>query len=197
MPDRAPLHLRFGPFLLEEADARLSRDGRAIELVPKAFGVLCHLAARPGRLVTKDELLDAVWGHRHISESVLKSAVKTIRASLGGPRAHHDTHRLLAQVEVLAERSGAPYDRAWLDVCRGVVAYFDARFADVVTLTDAADRRFADHCIGVDWEVGQCRGFALTALAWQGNLTALARRHRRAPAVVPRPQGSPPRYLGG
>lgn len=97
MPDRAPLHLRFGPFLLEEADARLSRDGRAIDLVPKAFGVLCHLAARPGRLVTKDELLDAVWGHRHISESVLKSAVKTIRASLGddaqAPRYVETVHR--------------------------------------------------------------------------------------------------------
>lgn len=97
MPDRAPLHLRFGPFLLEEADARLTRDGRAIELVPKAYGVLCHLAARPGRLVTKDELLDAVWGHRHISESVLKSAVKTIRAGLGddaqAPRYVETVHR--------------------------------------------------------------------------------------------------------
>lgn len=98
MADTAPpLLLRFGPFLLEEANARLSSDGRVIEIVPKAFGVLCHLAARPGQLVTKDELLDAVWGHRFVSESVLKSAVKTIRACLGdaaqAPRYVETVHR--------------------------------------------------------------------------------------------------------
>ncbi|MFV8749671.1 protein kinase domain-containing protein [Nannocystaceae bacterium ST9] len=104
----------------------------------------------------------------------------TIRASLAGPRARPDTDRLLAQVEQLAARSGAPYDLAWLDVCRGVVAYFDACFATVVEAMDAAERRFASECIGVDWELGQCRGFALTALAWQGRLAALAKRHRHA-----------------
>ena len=47
---------------LDPANALLLRDGLPVELAPKAFGVLCHLAGRPGQLVTKDELLDAIWG---------------------------------------------------------------------------------------------------------------------------------------
>src|SRR5262249_35436795 len=36
-----------------------------------------------GRLVTKDELLDAVWQHRHVSESVLKDNISDLREALG------------------------------------------------------------------------------------------------------------------
>ena len=72
----------FGRFRLDEANASLSADGRPIDLPPKAFAVLCRLAASPGELVTKETLLDAVWGHRFVSESVLKTAVNTIRTQL-------------------------------------------------------------------------------------------------------------------
>lgn len=78
----APVRLSFGPFLLDEANARLSRSGRAVDLQPKELAVLCELARRPGQLVTKDQLLDAVWGHPHISESVLKTIVSHLRAAL-------------------------------------------------------------------------------------------------------------------
>ncbi len=74
--------LRFGAFALDAANALLTRGAERIELTPKAFAVLCHLAQRPGQLVTKDDLLDAVWGHRFVSESVLKTAVNTIRSAL-------------------------------------------------------------------------------------------------------------------
>jgi len=74
--------LRFGPFVLDAADARLRDGARDIELTPKAFAVLCHLASHPARLVTKDELLDAVWGRRFVSESVLKTAINAIRDAL-------------------------------------------------------------------------------------------------------------------
>jgi DNA-binding winged helix-turn-helix (wHTH) protein len=73
----------FGPFDLDEADARLLRDGRPLALTPKAFSVLCALARQPGQLMTKDALLDAVWGHRHVSESVLKTTISELRAALG------------------------------------------------------------------------------------------------------------------
>ena len=62
MADPPPLLLRFGAFQIDEGNARLSRDGRPVELQPKAFAVLCELARRPGQLLTKDALLDAVWG---------------------------------------------------------------------------------------------------------------------------------------
>jgi DNA-binding winged helix-turn-helix (wHTH) protein/tetratricopeptide (TPR) repeat protein len=83
MNQMTPLLVRFGEHELDEANARLRCGARVVELAPKAFGVLCELARQPGRLVTKDALLDAVWGHRHVSESVLKSTVSQLRQALG------------------------------------------------------------------------------------------------------------------
>jgi DNA-binding winged helix-turn-helix (wHTH) protein len=75
--------LHFDRFELDEADARLECDGRPIALAPKPFAVLCALARTPGRLVTKNALLDLVWGHRFVTESVLKTAISEVRAALG------------------------------------------------------------------------------------------------------------------
>ncbi len=90
--------LAFGAFRLDPANALLTEGARALELAPKAFAVLCHLAARPGLLVTKDQLLDAVWGRRFVSESVLKTAVNAIRSALG------DDPRQSRFVETVARR---------------------------------------------------------------------------------------------
>jgi len=84
----APPVLSFGPFVLDAANATLQREGAAVELAPKAFEVLCFLAQRPGRLVSKDDLLDAVWGRRFVSESVLKTVVSQLRAALGDDARH-------------------------------------------------------------------------------------------------------------
>jgi DNA-binding winged helix-turn-helix (wHTH) protein/tetratricopeptide (TPR) repeat protein len=82
MIDPEPLRLSFDRFELDEANARLSRDGRPVALAPKAFAVLCALARQSGQLVTKNALLDAVWGHQHVSESVLKTIVSELREAL-------------------------------------------------------------------------------------------------------------------
>jgi DNA-binding winged helix-turn-helix (wHTH) protein len=80
---RNPVSVRFDRFELDEVDARLDCDGEAIALPPKPFAVLCALARTPGRLVTKNALLDQVWGHRFVTESVLKSAISEARSALG------------------------------------------------------------------------------------------------------------------
>ena len=77
-----PPPLCFGPFRLDLAAARLSRDGQALALRPKAFELLATLAGRPDELHTKDSLLDTVWGRRFISEGVIKSVVSELRAVL-------------------------------------------------------------------------------------------------------------------
>lgn len=77
------LRLRFDNFELDEADARLTRDGQPVPLPPRPFAVLCTLARSPHMLVTKDALLDTVWGHRFVTDSVLKTAVSEVRAALG------------------------------------------------------------------------------------------------------------------
>jgi DNA-binding winged helix-turn-helix (wHTH) protein len=80
--------IRFGPFALDPANATLMRGGQRIELTPKAFDLLVLLARQPGQLVTKDRILDEVWGRRFVSESVVKTVVSALRAALDDdPRA--------------------------------------------------------------------------------------------------------------
>ena len=78
-----PVRVRFDAFELDETNALLLRNGKAVTLAPKPFAVLCALARAPGSLVTKNALLDLVWGHRFVTESVLKTAISEVRAALG------------------------------------------------------------------------------------------------------------------
>jgi len=77
-----PLRVRFGAFELDEANACLLRDGKALAVAPTPFGVLCALARRPGSLLSKHALLDEVWGHQFVSESVLKTVISELRTLL-------------------------------------------------------------------------------------------------------------------
>ena len=82
-PHTLGAQLRFDRFELDEADARFTCAGEPVALAPKPFAVLCMLARSPRMLVTKNALLDAVWGHRFVTDSVLKSAISEVRAALG------------------------------------------------------------------------------------------------------------------
>lgn len=82
-PPPSAVPLLFGPFKLDLAAAQLLRDGRVLPLRPKAYELLVALASRPGELVTKDELLDTVWGRRFITEGVIKAVVAELRSALG------------------------------------------------------------------------------------------------------------------
>jgi len=83
-PSAAPAEpVAFGPFVLDAAQARLTRDGQVQPLNGRPLAVLAALMARAGQLMDKDAVLDAVWGHRHVTESALKGAVNTLRAALG------------------------------------------------------------------------------------------------------------------
>ena len=73
-----PKDHHFAPFRLDSINQCLWKDADQISLSPKAFSVLMYLASRPGRLVTKQELLDAVWPDIHVTEGVLKRAVLEI-----------------------------------------------------------------------------------------------------------------------
>lgn len=83
LPPLAGASVCFGDFVLDVANARLSCKDRVVELPPKAFELLAHLAQRPGELVLKDTLLDAVWQRRFVSEGAVKTVVSELRAALG------------------------------------------------------------------------------------------------------------------
>jgi len=117
----APLPvLTIGEYVLDESSARLSRGNETLDLPPKAFSVLCLLVRNRERLVTKDELLDAVWGHRHVSESVLKTIINQLRSQLGDdPRTpryietlHRRGYRFVAQVAPLSTVRPRPAEDA-------------------------------------------------------------------------------------
>ena len=79
----ADLAYRFGPFLLDVRERRLSRDGEAIPLRLKVFDTLLVLVGRAGHLVTKQELLDAVWPEANVEENNLNHNVSVLRKALG------------------------------------------------------------------------------------------------------------------
>lgn len=74
--------LAFGPFRLEPDNARLWRGERPVPLQPKALTVLQFLAERAGRLVTKDELLDAGWPGVFVGDAALKVCIREVRRAL-------------------------------------------------------------------------------------------------------------------
>jgi non-specific serine/threonine protein kinase len=104
--------LLFGPFRLDTAERRLRRGEEPVALRPKSFDVLAVLAERAGRLVTKRELLDAVWPETFVSDSVLKVCVREIREVLGddprSPRyietAHKSGYRFIGVRAVAGNR---------------------------------------------------------------------------------------------
>jgi DNA-binding winged helix-turn-helix (wHTH) protein len=72
----------FGEFRLEPAQRRLSRGGDAVALPPKTYDVLVALVRRAGQLVTKRELLDAVWPDAFVEEGILAVHVSGLRKAL-------------------------------------------------------------------------------------------------------------------
>jgi non-specific serine/threonine protein kinase len=68
-----------GDLRVDPANRRLMRGGTEIALEAKAFAVLLMLLTRANELVTRDELLDAVWGHRHLTPATLNRVMALLR----------------------------------------------------------------------------------------------------------------------
>ena len=73
---------RFAEFAVGEREFRLTRLGQELGLEPKALRVLLYLVRNPGRLVTKGEMLDAVWGDVSVLENSLTRAMSLLRRAL-------------------------------------------------------------------------------------------------------------------
>jgi TolB-like protein/Flp pilus assembly protein TadD len=78
----------FGPFRLESDPRQLLRDGRPVPLTPKALETLVVLVRNHGRLVSKRELIEAVWPGVHVEEIGLARNISALRKALGV--AEHD-----------------------------------------------------------------------------------------------------------
>ena len=102
-------------------------EDERVRLMPKTFDVLAYLAANPGRLVTHDELLDALWPGVHVQPEVLKSHILAIRTALGdtisSPRFIETQrgrgYRFIARMRAGPSLTGRPEPAADLGVFAG------------------------------------------------------------------------------
>jgi DNA-binding winged helix-turn-helix (wHTH) protein len=100
---------RFGPFELDEDKRELRLGPRTMELQPRVFEVLVYLVRNGERVVTKEELLSAIWPEVIVTDSSLMRAVSLIRAILreGG---QHDAIQTFSRqgYRFIAELAEAP-----------------------------------------------------------------------------------------
>jgi DNA-binding winged helix-turn-helix (wHTH) protein len=68
----------FGDYVLEPDRRELSRGPKPVALGPQVFDLLLYLVQHRERVVSKDELLDAVWDGRIVSESTLTSHINAV-----------------------------------------------------------------------------------------------------------------------
>ena len=74
---------QFQSFGLDTSNQCLLHNGEQIDLAPKLFAVLRYLVENSGRLVTHDELLDALWPETYVQPQVLRTYVLELRKVLG------------------------------------------------------------------------------------------------------------------
>ena len=103
---RNPVY-RFGNFEVDPEAWRLTRGGKEIHLDPVVLKLLIYLIANRGRLVTRQELMDTVWGDTVISDSALTKAVARLRKALGD---YSSPHRYLETVRTQGYRFVAPLE---------------------------------------------------------------------------------------
>jgi DNA-binding winged helix-turn-helix (wHTH) protein len=98
--------IAFEAFRLDLVNECLRQDARVITLRPKAFRVLKLLVERRGQLVTKRQVLDAVWPETFVGDAVLKDVVRQLREALSDcahnpcyiQTAHRRGYRFIAKI---------------------------------------------------------------------------------------------------
>jgi TolB-like protein/DNA-binding winged helix-turn-helix (wHTH) protein/Tfp pilus assembly protein PilF len=150
----------FGRFRFDPLHGELTRGAARIELRPRSLAVLQYLLAHPHRLVTKEELLEAVWGKVVVTEDSLVQCVREIRQALG------DTDQRLIRT---IPRGGYVFAG---DVSEQLAAPFGepARPATIAEAGRAASSRLA--AMGRGWWIAAVSGLAaatvVTALVVRG-----------------------------
>jgi len=82
--------LTFPTLLIDERRHRVERNGKQIPLTPKEFDLLIYLANRPGTVVRRDELLQAIWGYSASEDDrTIHTHINRLRAKLEGQDYHY------------------------------------------------------------------------------------------------------------
>ena len=83
-PDEETPPIEHGPLRIEPATRSAFLDGEALSLTMREFDLLAYLAAHPGRVYSRDQLMEAVWGEPFFEDtSTVTVHVRRLRAKLG------------------------------------------------------------------------------------------------------------------
>ena len=94
---------RFGPFSLDVRERRLWREDQLIPLRLKVFDTLLVLVENAGRLVTKQQLLDAIWPNTAVEENSLNHNVSVLRKALGEKAGEPQWYAMSERIEALVK----------------------------------------------------------------------------------------------
>jgi DNA-binding winged helix-turn-helix (wHTH) protein/Flp pilus assembly protein TadD len=105
----------FGRFRFDRVAYQVAHGSATLNLTPKLLDLLLYFLERPATLVTKEELLDALWPGANVTENALAQAISELRQALGDEAAAPQFirtvarrgYRFIAPVTVLAERQTA------------------------------------------------------------------------------------------
>jgi DNA-binding response OmpR family regulator len=82
--------LRFGTVHIDVARREVSVDGEPVHLTTKEFDLLAHMAANPGRIFTRDQLLARIWGYDYLGDGrTVDVHVSWLRGKLRGRDGHN------------------------------------------------------------------------------------------------------------
>jgi two-component system alkaline phosphatase synthesis response regulator PhoP len=82
--------LTYGPLSIDVARREVSVGGEPIHLTTKEFDLLAHMAASPGRIFTRDQLLARIWGYDYVGDGrTVDVHVSWLRGKLRGTEGHN------------------------------------------------------------------------------------------------------------
>ena len=107
---------QFGAFRFDLVAYRVARGLEPLDLTPKLLDLLLYFLERPATLVTKEELLDALWPDANVTENALAQAVSELRQGLGDEASAPQFirtvarrgYRFIAPVTAISERQPTP-----------------------------------------------------------------------------------------
>jgi eukaryotic-like serine/threonine-protein kinase len=128
---------RFGQFALDSRKRTVSRADSIVPLTPKAFDVLLFLVQNSNRLVTKEELLQAVWGYTFVEEGNLTQYISHLRKALGD---NSEDARLIVTIA----RKGYQFTARVTVVAESTDATKNTALQAIATETPKSDARLFD-----------------------------------------------------
>ena len=146
----------FHSFRLDSANQCLWRGDERAQITPKAFDVLRYMVENAGRLVTQDELLEALWPETYVNQEVLRKYILEIRKVLGDRPEKPEFietvtkrgYRFIAPVvdesaPVLDQSTEEPADLSTTEMKSGVAATEEAAIEDQAVRETAAPEQQA------------------------------------------------------